>query len=251
MIMGNGTPPILLAASGIAAGYGRAVVLRNVSLRVRAGDWLGLLGANGSGKSTLLRALTGQIPLLAGDVDIAGIALRTAPEKAKRGFGYAVEPADLPMGLTGRQYIQMVASIRGCADHDWPHADLPALLAVQPWLDITLGACSLGTRAKISIAAALLGSPPILVLDEALNGLDPLVTIRVRRLLASLTATGRHAVILSTHLLEQAAADATQVMLLEDGAVAHVWGRAEMDAVRATPGGMEAAFLRALEHASG
>lgn len=240
-------PPLLLQASALSAGYGTRIVLRNATIHLHAGAWLGLLGANGSGKSTLLRAITGQIPLLAGSIQIAGIDLACAPERARAAFGYAVDPAELPMGLTGRQYLAMVASIRFCAATDWPHPDLPGLLALAPWLDHRIAACSLGTRAKISIAAALLGAPPLLILDEALNGLDPLITIRVRRLLSGMVATGRHAVILSTHILEQVAADATQVILLEDGAIAHRWDAEALDAARRIPGGMEEAFLRALE----
>ena len=238
----------LLEARGLAAGYGGTIVLADVDLSVTAGDWLGLLGANGSGKSTLLRALTGQIPLAAGSVVIGGIDLRAHPEAAKMGFGYAVDPNELPAGLTGRQYLRMAASIRGCAPTAWPHADLPSLLALAPWLDHPIGACSLGTRAKISIAAALLGAPPLLILDEALNGLDPLVSIRLRRLLAALVASGVHAVILSTHMLEQVATTATGVLLLEEGAIAHHWDREKLATARTAPGGIEAAFMAALGH---
>ena len=241
-------PPLLLHAQGLEAGYGGAPVLRGIDLSVRAGDWLGLLGANGSGKSTLLRALTGQIPLAAGNVSIAGINLRAQPERAKMGFGYAVDPTELPAGLTGRQYLAMVASIRGCAPTAWPQADLPDLLALAPWLDHPLAACSLGTRAKLSIAAAMLDAPPMLILDEALNGLDPLISIRVRRLLATLVASERHAVILSTHMLEQVATSATDVLVMEKGGIAHAWTRQTLAEARAAPGGLEAAFMVALGH---
>jgi ABC-2 type transport system ATP-binding protein len=236
----------MLEASGLVVGYGKTVVLRDAAVRVRAGEWLGVLGANGSGKSTLLRAMTGQIPLMAGEVRIGGVDLRAEPEQAKRGFGYAVDPALLPFGLTGRQYLAMVASIRGCETDAWPRPDLVDMLALGPWLDHAIGACSLGTRGKISVAAALLGTPALLVLDEALNGLDPLVSIRVRGLLAGMVASGRHAVILSSHMLEQVAADATQVMLLAEGAVAHVWHQDALNAARRSRGGMQGAFLEAM-----
>ena len=171
-------PTPLLQARGLAAGYGGKIVLRDADVTVRAGDWLGLLGANGSGKSTLLRALTGQIPLKAGSVCIGGIDLRAHPERAKMGFGYrrrsdriARRPDRAPISADGR------VPFAACAPSAWPHEDLPGLLALSPWLDHQIAACSLGTRAKLSIAAALLGAPPLLILDEALNGLDPLVSI--------------------------------------------------------------------------
>jgi len=240
-------PPVLLETRGISAGYGRTVILREPGITLRAGEWLGLLGANGSGKSTLLRAITGQIPLLAGEVTLAGTALHAAPERAKAAFGYAVDPAELPQGLTGRQYIRLVASIRGCAPTAWPHEDLLGLLALAPHLDKPIHACSLGTQGKIAVAAALLGAPPLIILDEALNGLDPLVSIRLRRLLRAMAATSRHAIILATHSLEQVAQDASTVLLMDDGGIKHVWNSAALAAIRAVPGGLEAAFMDAME----
>ncbi|TIT03203.1 MAG: ATP-binding cassette domain-containing protein, partial [Mesorhizobium sp.] len=116
----------VLAVSGLSAGYRGRAVVRGIDLSLRRGDILGLLGANGSGKSTLIRAITGQTPLLGGSVTIDGIALATAPERAKAGFGLAIEPHELPAPLSGRQYIELVASIRGCAPNDLPSTDLPS-----------------------------------------------------------------------------------------------------------------------------
>ncbi len=239
-------PPVLLDAADVSAGYGATIVLRAAGIRLRAGEWLGLLGANGSGKSTFLRAITGQIPLQSGGITLAGIALDAAPERAKAAFGYAVDPSELPQNLTGRQYIRLVASIRGCGPAAWPHDDLLGLLALTPHLDKPIHACSLGTQGKIAVAAALLGAPPLIILDEALNGLDPLVSIRLRRLLRAMAGTGRHAIILATHSLEQVAQDATTVLLLHDGAVRRVWDSTALAAMRALPGGLEAAFMDAM-----
>ncbi|RWD97681.1 MAG: ATP-binding cassette domain-containing protein, partial [Mesorhizobium sp.] len=113
----------VVAVSGLSAGYRGRAVVRGIDLSLRRGDIVGLLGANGSGKSTLIRAITGQIPLLGGSVTIDGIALATAPERAKAGFGLAIEPHELPAPLSGRQYIELVASIRGSAPGDLPSAD--------------------------------------------------------------------------------------------------------------------------------
>jgi ABC-2 type transport system ATP-binding protein len=240
-------PPILLRAEGVTAGYGNIIALQDAGLLVRAGDWVGLLGANGSGKSTFLRALTGQIPLRAGNVEIAGVDLRRWPERAKTGFGYAVDPAELPQGLTGRQYLELVASIRHCGKQDWPHPDLLSLLRLGDWIDQPIAACSLGTRGKISLAGALLGAPPLIILDEALNGLDPIISIRIRRLLAGLVASHRHAVILSTHMLEQIGGVCTNVVFLDAGAITRIWTQDELRVACAAPGGFEAALLETFD----
>ncbi|RWX60261.1 ABC transporter ATP-binding protein, partial [Mesorhizobium sp. M2A.F.Ca.ET.039.01.1.1] len=190
----------VVAVSGLSAGYRGRAVVRGIDLSLRRGDIVGLLGANGSGKSTLIRAITGQIPLLGGSVTIDGIALATAPERAKAGFGLAIEPHELPAPLSGRQYIELVASIRGSAPGDLPSADLPGAdllerLELGRWMDRPIAEYSLGTRAKVAILAALLGRPPLLIFDETLNGLDPVAAWEVKRVITALCASGRHAVI--------------------------------------------------------
>jgi ABC-2 type transport system ATP-binding protein len=104
----------VLVARNVSAGYGRRCIVEGVDLVLRKGDILGLLGANGSGKSTLIKAFSSQIRLLGGRVEILGIDLARRPELAKAGLGFAVDPAELPDGLTGGHYFELVASIRGC-----------------------------------------------------------------------------------------------------------------------------------------
>ena len=236
----------LLEVAGVSAGYGRTAVIHGVDLEVRAGQWLGLLGANGSGKSTLLRAITGQVGVMLGAVRIGGQSLTGAALEAKRLFGCAVEVGELPEALTGRQYIGLVASVRGCPADDWPSPDLPEHLGVASWMDTVIGACSLGTRAKFSILAALLGSPPLLILDESLNGLDPVVSWRARLLLRDMVASGRHAVILSTHMVEAVGAFCTDVVFMSEGRLAYRWNDNDLRSARSGEGGFESAVMNRL-----
>jgi ABC-2 type transport system ATP-binding protein len=236
----------LLNVQGVDAGYGPVQVLREIDLTVAAGEILGLLGANGSGKSTLLRALTGQIPLWAGNVTIAGIDLTAAPEEAKARFGYAVDPADLPSALTGLQYLELVASIRRRRPDDWPAGDLLDLLSLRLWAKRLIGEYSFGTRMKLSISAALLGSPPLLILDESLNGLDPVASFRLKQLLRQLARSGDHAVILSTHQLETVAGLCDSAALLSEGRISQCWNRDEFARARSQEGGFELAVMTAL-----
>jgi ABC-2 type transport system ATP-binding protein len=236
----------LLQLRAVSAGYGGEAVVADVDLAVCRGDFVGLLGANGSGKSTLLRAASGQIRLLDGAVLIGGFDLAADPAGAKQCFGYAVDAAELPTLLTPAQYFAMVASIRGCAADAWPEQYLPAMLAMSKWLNVPIGACSLGTRTKISIAAALLGAPALIILDESLNGLDPVASFTVKRLLQGMAASGRHAVILSTHMLEAVGACCTRAVFLQDGRVTHAWESAALAAARGAAGGFEALVMTAL-----
>jgi len=241
-----GRVPPALHVRGLAAGYGGAAVVSDIDLQVQLGDWLGLLGANGSGKSTLLRAITGQIPMLEGEISISGINLNAAPERAKSLLGYAVDGPDLPGTLTPRQYLELVASIRRCTANAWPVEGLPNHFGFAPWLDEPIAACSLGTRAKVSIAAALLGAPPLLILDESLNGLDPVSSWRIKQILRSMVAGGGHAVILSTHMLETVSTVCNCAVFLHNGRIARRWDAAALEAARAAPGGVETSIMQAL-----
>jgi len=236
-------PPALLRAHAIAAGYDRHRVINAVDLGVRSGEWLGLLGANGSGKSTLLRALTGQIPLLEGCINIAGIDLARAPEQAKHHFGAAVDGADLPQSLTPRQYLEMVASIRGCHAYAWPCGDLIAALSLTSWMRTRIADCSLGTRMKVALAGALLGGPKLLILDESLNGLDPVANWRIRHILADLVHNRGYGVLLSSHSTETIALACTGALFLDDGRIAHRWSATDL---AQGPRQFEASVMRVL-----
>ena len=240
-------PGALLEVTGLAAGYGRTRVVDGVDLCVMPGTWLGLLGANGSGKSTLLRAVTGQIALQAGRVTIGGVDIAVAPEQAKRRFGFAVDGAELPASLTPRQYLELVASIRGCEADDFPCGDLIGAMALGAWMGAPIGGCSLGTRMKISLAGALLGGPGLLILDESLNGLDPVASWRIRGMLAELVQSGRHAVVLSTHMVETVAVNCSDAVFLEDGRITQRWGRDVLRASQGAPGGFEGMVMRAMQ----
>lgn len=240
----SGTP--ILAAAGIVAGYGGRPVIDGVDLTLRRGEILGLLGANGAGKSTLVKALTGQLPLLAGSVAINGIDIAAEPEQAKAALGLAVDIGEVPLALTGRQYLELVASIRNCAADAWPADDLVAVLNLERWIDRTIATYSLGTRMKISIAASLLGAPPLLIFDESLNGLDPVAAFNMKRLLQRLAATGGHAIILATHVVETIPSLCTRAVFLAGGSIARSWNGAELAESSREPGGFERSVMAAL-----
>ena len=237
----------ILNVTGLSAGYGRKLIVSGVDIALRPGDILGLLGANGSGKSTLLKAISGQLPPFAGEVKIAGVSLAAAPEIAKARLGYAVESSDLPLNLTGRQYLELIASIRHCEALRWPCGDVIGRLGLAAWLDAPIGQYSLGTRAKISIAAALLGGPALLILDESLNGLDPLAAWEAKQMIAQLASTGRHAVIVSTHVVEAVPALCNRALFLAEGQIVQVWDKERLQDEARFPGAFEANVIQALK----
>lgn len=235
----------VLTVRGVGAGYGGLRIVEDIDVALRLGDVLGLLGANGSGKSTLLKAITGQIRLMTGSVAIAGVDLRQSPERAKAAFGLAIDGPELPSMLSGRQYLELVASIRACAANDWP-GDVLGRLGLSAWLARPIAEYSLGTRAKISIAAALLGSPKLLIFDESLNGLDPLAAFEVKEIIRERAASGRHAVVVSTHVVETVPALCNRAIFLADGRIVEQWNARELAGASQAPGAFESCVMKAL-----
>jgi ABC-2 type transport system ATP-binding protein len=192
--------------------YGRVEALRGVSFSVRPGERVCLLGHNGAGKSTLMKVLSGMLAPTTGAVRVGGVDVAADPDGARRRLGYVPEEPALYDYLTAREFLELVVSLRGAGtvDEGLDIADLGADA------DRLIREYSQGMRRRTALAAALVAAPPALVLDEALNGLDPPSSARIRAILHARAEAGA-AVLLSTHVLEIAQSFATRVIVLEKG----------------------------------
>ena len=168
-------------------------VLRGVALDVAAGEVLAVVGHNGSGKTTLLRVLAGILPADEGSVTLLGEPLG----RARRHLGYVPEAADPPPHLTVAELEALVASIKRAP----PLSDeLRERLGVTSTRDQRVGSLSLGQRRRACLAAALVGDPWLLILDEPTNGLDPAGVVELGKLLGERRDAGR-GLVLATHEL--------------------------------------------------
>ncbi|MEO8671713.1 MAG: ABC transporter ATP-binding protein [Tahibacter sp.] len=225
----------LLELRRVSHAYGEQRVLNEVELSIGAGEFVALIGPNGSGKTTLLRCLAGIINPQSGSVHIDGIDINTDPFAAKTRLGFGVDPTLLPSLLSGRQTLGMFASARGLAAVPESTLKLAEALAFTPWLDAEVRSYSLGTRQKLGILLGLIGEPPLLVLDEPLNGLDPLSAYALKQHLVGLTRSQGTAVLLATHALEVAERFITRATLLVEGRLVREWNTASLDTIRHDP----------------
>ncbi len=240
-----------LAIVGLRAGYGRDVVLEDVSLRIEAGEWFVLLGPNGCGKSTLLDCVVGRLQAAAGDIRIAGCSIAKDPMSAKRQLGYGCAPESLPGLLTARQCLEVHAAAkaqRTIPDDIW---ELAEDLRFPPYLDSFVDTLSLGTRQKLSVLLCLLGDPKLIVLDEAFNGLDPASALVVKRHLHSRLEQRGAALLLATHALDIVEHHADRTGLLFDGRLRREWSKAEIGAMRQRGLGLDEAMAAALAEPAG
>lgn len=204
----------ILSVEGLTKRYDKLVAVDNVTFNVNAGQVFGFLGPNGSGKTTTLGMIFGLVTPTAGHLTLFGSDSPDALAKSRRRLGGTLEQPNLYPYLTGRQYLKLVAGIKRLDDS---HID-PALQAVD--LSGAAGretkGYSLGMKQRLSLAAAMLGDPELLIFDEPTNGLDPEGMQEIRELILSLSRSGR-TVVLSTHLLAEVERLCTHVAILKRG----------------------------------
>lgn len=209
-------------------------VLQGIDLRIDSGEFVALAGPNGSGKSSLLRCIAGLLLAHRGTIEICShpIATHTAAARAK--FGMAVDPAALPGLLTGRECLQLFARTRGLGVVPAATLALAEALRYSVYLDRPVEEYSLGTRQKLAVLLGLIGEPPLLLLDEPLNGLDPPSAWALKRHLAELAARGT-AIVLATHAIELAERHVHRAVLLVEGRRRLDLDSAALAALRADP----------------
>jgi branched-chain amino acid transport system ATP-binding protein len=187
-----GTSKTLLSLHGVTARYGKTDALRNVSLEVKEGEVIALLGANGSGKTTLLNTISGFIKPSAGDIRLRGIAISAQkPYKVfRQGVVQVSQARDLFPAMSVQDNLELGAATRS----DDLQADLDAVFAYFPRLDERrqqkVGTLSGGEQQMVAIGRALMGQPSILLLDEPSGGLAPRFVQEIARIMRVLKDKG-------------------------------------------------------------
>ena len=217
----------ILSVTTVAKRFGRTIAVHDVSFEIQPGELVGLVGPNGAGKSTTIKMLSGQLLPDVGRIVVGGIDVATYPNGARAKIGYVPEEPKLYEYLTAREMVAFVAEISGGGDVD-AALDLAGLGADA---DRLIREYSQGMRRRTALAAALVARPPLLVLDEALNGLDPPSAARVTRALQGACAGGQ-AVLLSTHVFDTLERIADLVVMLGAGRVIADAPASDLDRLR-------------------
>jgi ABC-2 type transport system ATP-binding protein len=218
-----------------------------VSFCAGQGEVVGFLGPNGAGKTTTLRMLAGQLEPDRGRVSIDGIDIWANRRAAQARLGYLPEGAPLPDDLTPLSFLRLVASLRGYAAAKARRATDHALWGAQI-LDVAeqpIGTLSKGYRRRVAFAAAILADPPVLLLDEPTDGLDPNQKRTVRGLIAAMAP--HKAILISTHALDEVEAMCSRVIVIDRGRI--VADNTPAGLVSGPAGGGPHAGLEAVFHA--
>jgi ABC-2 type transport system ATP-binding protein len=210
----------LLSLEGVTKNFDGIIAVQNVSFDVDRGQVVGFLGPNGAGKSTTMRMITQYFEPDAGVIRLDGVPLNDAGREAKRRIGFLPENNPLYTEMLASEYIDFIARLRELHGAERGRAVDQAVesTGIGPVYNRPIGELSKGFKQRVGLAAAILHSPDLLVLDEPTEGLDPNQRVEIRRLIASL---GRErTVILSTHVLPEVQHTCSRVIIINRGRIA-------------------------------
>ena len=225
------TPEQMIIFDDVSKFYGEILGVNRVNLQIAPGI-TSLVGPNGAGKSTLMNLMTGLLRPTRGSISILGIAT-DRPEQLFRKLGYCTQFDSFPRGLTGREFIKSFLLVHGFDRKKADEFTITALERVNllDAADRKVAAYSKGMRQRIRLAQSIAHQPSVLILDEPLNGLDPMVRAETIALFRKLAAEGLH-LIISSHILHEVDMMSDRVVLLNNGYVVaegkHSW-RARRD----------------------
>lgn len=233
----------MIEVRGLTKRYRDHVAVEDLSFDVKQGEIVGFLGPNGAGKSTTMRILSGYMPATSGTVKIAGIDVFEDPLQVKRRIGYLPEIPPVYLDMTVRGYLAFVARIKAVSGKLDAELDRVAALAgVDHILGRLIRNVSKGYRQRIGLAQALLRNPDVLILDEPTVGLDPIQIEQVRRLILDLGRSGKHTIILSTHILSEVKATCERIIMIARGHIVADAKLADLEREHGAP--LEQVFTR-------
>jgi len=208
-----GTPDPVVAVNSLTKRYGELAAVNDLNFSLHSGTVTGFLGPNGAGKTTTLRLLLGLAEPTAGQALVFGRRYRELDDPARR-VGAVLESSDFHPGRSGRDHLRALALAAEIPTSRVE--DVLALVEIEGVADRRVKTYSLGMRQRLGLAAALLGDPELLVLDEPANGLDPAGVHWLRRFLRGFAQQGR-TVLVSSHMLAEAAQTVDQVVIIDRG----------------------------------
>ena len=219
----------VLSIKDLCKDYGKAHILKNVSLDIPKGSIFGLVGRNGAGKTTLMRIVTGLAEATSGTYSIGGVSSNDKKIlTVRRRMGSIIESPAIYKNLSAYDNIKVQYLNLGMTSF----ADIEDLLELVELKDTGkkhAGKFSLGMKQRLGVAVALCGKPDILILDEPINGLDPQGIIQMREILLKINRERHTTILISSHILEELSKLATHYAFIEGGEILQTLSSQELE----------------------
>lgn len=207
----------MIEVTNLTKKYGDHVAVDHLSFQVEKGQIYGFLGPNGAGKSTTMNMITGYLAATEGTVTIDGKDVQKDPEEAKKCVGYLPELPPLYVDMTVEEYLKFVAQLKKVpkAEQKKQVEEVMEMTRITDMRGRLIKNLSKGYRQRVGLAQAILGYPPVIILDEPTVGLDPKQIIEIRDLIRKLGEN--HTIILSSHILSEVSAVCDHIMIISHG----------------------------------
>lgn len=208
-----------IEVTDLSKNFGEISAVRNLSFSTRQGEIIALLGPNGAGKSTLMNMLAGYLSPSSGEIKILGQNINTSPLNGKTNIGFLPEGAPLYPDMTVRSFLNYMAELRGLRGEmkNRRLSEIALLAKIDAVMNQKIETLSKGYLRRVGFAQSLLSNPPILLLDEPTDGLDPNQKEHIRSLITQMGQS--KTILISTHLLEEAETIASRIILINHGMI--------------------------------
>ena len=208
----------MIEVKNLTKRYGGVKAVDDISFTAESGEVVGLLGPNGAGKSTTMNIITGYLGATSGTVLIDGIDILENPKGAKAKIGYLPEIPPLYQDMTVRRYLEFIFDLKKVRLPKKDHiSEVMEIVKITDVSDRVIKNLSKGYRQRVGLAGALMGNPPVLILDEPTVGLDPKQIIDIRKLIKSLGK--KHTIIFSSHVLSEVSAVCDRIVMINNGRI--------------------------------
>lgn len=211
----------VLTVENISKVYGRQKVLEGVNLSINQGEIIGLVGPNGAGKTTLMKIITGLIKNYSGDVFIEDENITTSKKKKTKSVGCVIETPGFYPNLTGYENLLFFAEISGMRDKREIY-EIVKSLGIEDYVHKKVKQYSLGMKQRLGVAQAVLTYPPLLILDEPTNGLDPAIVPQLRKFIKQIAKEKNTSVLISSHILSEIELMCDKVAFIQQGKIIKV-----------------------------
>lgn len=207
---------VVLKTYNITKKYGEQLAVDNVNMTIKKGNIYGFIGKNGAGKTTLIRLITGLIHKSSGEIELLGVNEENELNKARTMVGSLIESPSLYTNMTARENLEVSRLVRNipgkkCID------EVLELVGLKDVEKKKVKNFSLGMRQRLGIANALMGNPKLLILDEPINGLDPMGIVEIRELLKKINKEKDMTILISSHILSELSELATTYGIISNG----------------------------------
>lgn len=207
---------VILKTYNITKKYGNQIAVNNVNMTIKKGDIYGFIGQNGAGKTTLIRLITGLIHKTNGDIELLGASSENELNKSRTMVGSLIETPSFYNNMTARENLEVSRRIRNipgnkCVD------EVLELVGLKNIEKKKVKNFSLGMKQRLGIANAIMGNPRLLILDEPINGLDPMGIVEIRELLKKINKEKDMTILISSHILSELSELATTYGIISNG----------------------------------